>query len=106
MKRVQVVVIGVVLTTTLTGCGMQSVQITNDTHHSIRLSGCTIDDALDLLPGQSASVDASNHRQGCSVYDADYRYVGCLAITSGQPTPLGVYAHLNRDRTDSDCQQR
>lgn len=62
-----------------------NVTVVNDTSSSVRLSGCYIDDALDLEAGQRASQDIPSGRWGCDVYRYPLEardYVGCLVIGS------------------------
>ena len=80
---------GTTLSLGLSSCATANVTVVNDTSSTVRLSGCYIDDALDLDAGQRASEDIPAGRWGCDVYRYALEpldYVGCLVIGSQDRT--------------------
>ena len=78
------------------------VRVTNDSDEPIRLSGCSIDDALDLDPGATGTVDVIGH-EGCNAYDErDFHYIGCVVLTD-QLTETPVRRTLQPALTQHQC---
>lgn len=84
VRRAPVLCLGGVMPLALSGCANEPVTIVNDTLSPVRLSGCFIDDALDLNARDIASEDIpSGGLWGCVTYDsssAKANYVGCLIV--------------------------
>ena len=59
-----------------------SIPVRNEGTEPLRLSGCSTDDALDLVPGAVGSIGVTRgYKEGRSVYNGDgYRYIGCLTL--------------------------
>jgi len=75
------VVILIVVAAVVSATVSDHVTLVNDGSRTLRLSGCSIDDSLDLDPGQSSSPIDVEGRTGCSVYapeDQDARSWGAL----------------------------
>lgn len=94
---------GVLGAALLAGCGATWTSVINDSNHDVRLSGCSIDDALDLGPGQVGTIDPANDGQRCSVFDENYRYVGCLTVRAGGEHLVAIYVRVSRSVTQQNC---
>jgi hypothetical protein len=83
---------------------ISSVVVKNDGDAPIRLSGCSIDDSLDLAPGQSGSVDVPGP-EGCTVYDqASTRYIGCVTLANPHSSVVLVRQSLHPALTARECE--
>lgn len=83
---------------------ISSVMVKNDGDEPIRLSGCSIDDSLDLAPGQTGSVDVPR-REGCTAYDrAGTRYIGCVTLSNPHPPVVLVRQSLHPSLTARECE--
>lgn len=81
-----------------------SVVLKNDGKEHIRLSGCSIDDSLDLAPSQTGSVDVPG-AEGCTAFDRDgTRYIGCLTLSNPHPLVVLVRQSLRSSVTARDCE--
>lgn len=98
-------VLGVVLPALLTFG--RTVTIANAGAASIRLSGCDIDDALDIGPGKSADYEAHG-RSGCDAYVlGTTTYLGCLVLENGHsaPTAFVIPRDLDRSISEANCER-
>jgi hypothetical protein len=85
-----------------------SIAAQNDGRESLRLSGCGIDGALDLFPGQTGTIDGlRGGPEGCLVSDhAGFRYVGCLIVSEPpKPGPIPITRSLNRAVPENACER-
>ena len=84
-----------------------SVTVLNDGREITRLSGCQIDDALDLNPGETAPLDVDSHgRTGCNVFVGG-KYQGCLIVDTRAPRPqqpIRIQASVDREVKQSECE--
>jgi hypothetical protein len=74
---------------TVSGCASTELTLVNQSTAALRLSGCFIDDALDLGVGQTVNlaIPAGRGRWGCDVYRyplEPLHYVGCLVVHEGK----------------------
>lgn len=79
-----------------------SVVLKNEGDEPIRLSGCSIDDALDLMPSQTGSVDVPG-TEGCTAFDRDGRYIGCLTLSNPHPSVVLVRQSLQPSVSAREC---
>ncbi|MCU1668887.1 MAG: hypothetical protein JWP40_1814 [Blastococcus sp.] len=84
-----------------------SVRVQNESAEPLRLSGCSIDDALDLTPGDAGSVDViAGGKEGCSVFDRDgSRYLGCLTLPTPHAGLVLIRQSLKPDITIQLCEK-
>jgi hypothetical protein len=84
------------------------VSFVNDGTRTVRLSGCEIDDALDLAPGQVSSEHDFATTEGCMVYDTDASgspFIGCVVIRLESPHTrvVRVMQLLSRQTSQRAC---
>jgi hypothetical protein len=82
-----------------------SVRILNDEAGAIRLSSC-VDDALDLQPGTTGTVDVPHGgNAACSLYSDD-QYRGCIIVSASRDRGklVSVRLGLISDITEKMCQ--
>ena len=80
----------------------------NDGTRTVRLSGCEIDDALDLAPSQVSSELDFATAEGCNVYDTDASgspFIGCVVIRRESPHSrvVRVMQLLSRGTSQRAC---
>jgi outer membrane murein-binding lipoprotein Lpp len=73
----------------LSGCASTQLTVVNQSANDVRISGCFIDDSLDLKVGQSATqgFPFGRGRWGCDVYRyplEPLHYIGCLVVRDGR----------------------
>jgi hypothetical protein len=68
--------------------------------------GCSIDDALDLVPGAVGAIDViGGGKEGCSVYNGDsYRYIGYLTLPAPHAGQVLIRQSLHPDITNRACE--
>jgi hypothetical protein len=83
-----------------------SIPVRNDGTEPLRLSGCSIDGALDLFPDAAGSVDViGGGKEGCSVYNGDsYRYIGCLTLPAPHVGQVLIRQSLNLKISEWACE--
>lgn len=80
----------------------------NQSANAVRVSGCFIDDSLDLKVGERATqaFPSGRDRWGCDVfrYPLDpLHYVGCLVVQDGRRTYI-LERDVNTSITEKACE--
>ena len=87
------------------GCSSVTVTLVNESGMALRLSGCYIDESVDLQPGDRDDTAASG-RWGCDVYaypvPLNGRYLGCLVL-DGHRRVYSLLRDIDTLKTEKSC---